>query len=1171
MYKKAIFFILLIVAGFTFYFTQNHEQPRISGAYKALKFWTASRAYPQKDISQKAFYKAFQSNNFKLNKSAFSVDDSLTEWENMGPDNVPGRMISLAVNPVDENTLYAGSASGGLWRTYDAITGSGWHRVTTGFPVLGVMAIAIDPVDTNNIYIGTGEVYGYNKSIGGLVIRTTRGTYGIGILKSEDGGKTWNKSLDWTLEQQKGVQCIEINPQNSNSIYAGTSEGVYKSLNGGKDWTLVFEKLMVEDIVINSEDTTKIVISCGNLGSEGTGLYRSLNGGSDWSKLANAPDFSGKTLIDAYAANPNIIFASVADSLTGQGLFRTEDFGTTWVQKYSSDVIDVQTYQGFFAHWVAVHPEDSSQVVHAGVQIYKSANGGNSITQINGPHVDHHNYAHDPQNPGTLYIANDGGVYRSTDFGSSYTNIGYGLVTSQFYGGFSSSYQDSTLALGGLQDNNTVITYGSKDWVRVIGGDGSWTAMNSLDDNIMYGSWQRNNILKSTNRGQTFIAATNGINQGGAAFIAPYVISESNPDILYSGRQTIFKTTNAADNWTDTNGSPFDGNSFLSMAVSPQDHNFVIAATAPTVTRSHVYRTSNGGLTWDNITSTLPDRYPMDIAIDPTNQNVAYIVFSGFGTGHVFKTEDGGLNWVNKTGSLPDLPTLSVTIDPENTDHVYVGNDLGVYISKDGSESWEMFSKGLPEAVIAMDLNISQPNRKLRVATHGNGAWQRPLAYKPEILLVYSFGSVPGIILKGSRVNFIGSVSNFGNATFTDSVLIEIKVLNGNDEEIYSENQTVCCIGANSKNGFEFSVPFIPTSIGEYSIYYTTPEGTTIQDISVIESTSISQSVSEKTFVAYTELLSPIDLPQGDDVQAKVNLPFKFKFDGYEYDKVQISSNGWVELGTGTDGTERGLSTPTQIGQVGANQNGSLASNSRPNKTLGPWWEDLNTDIGSKAGVISYQVSGDTPNRVFSIQYKNIRAYYSEETSTRINFQVHLYESSGKIEYHYGPVKTGTFAGGDIGAMIGFEDHIGGDFHFYDLIVGGSIPSNELVSNLSPLTDWPGPDSMFVINTNVILSIDNKPDLIPQTLSLKQNYPNPFNPETTIDYTLVKDSKVSLTVYDVLGRKIKTLVSTRQRAGNRKAVWNGRNQKGAFVGSGIYFAVLQAGDKRLSRKMMLVK
>jgi photosystem II stability/assembly factor-like uncharacterized protein len=1169
MYKRNALFILLIIIAAVFYLSQNKKPSKISGAYRALEFWTRSRAYPQKDIAQKAFYAAFKNKEQRLAKLALSIDDSVSGWQDMGPYNVPGRMISVAVNPHNANTLYAGSASGGLWRTYHAATGLGWHRVTTGFPVLGVMAIAIDPVDTNNIFIGSGEVYGYNKSIGGTVIRTTRGTYGIGLLKSENGGKTWQKSLDWTEDQRRGIQCIEINPENPNSVYTATTEGVYKSVNAGKDWDLVLETLLAEDIIIHPRDTTKIMVSCGNLGSPGSGLYRSIDGGKSWDKLNGLPAYTGKTIIDVYQAHPDTVYASVADSISSIGLYKTEDFGSTWSIVHKADV---QSYQGFYAHWVAVHPQDDMQVVHAGVNIYKSKTGGNNLSLINSPHVDHHNYAHDPQNPSTLYIACDGGIYRSINFGSSYTDIGYGLVTSQFYGGFSSSYQDSTLAFGGLQDNNTVITYGSKDWVRVIGGDGGWSAINALDDNILYGSWQYNNILKSTNRGQTFIAATNGMDQAGAAFIAPYVISESNPNVLYSGRTTIFKTINAADNWTATNnGSSFDGNSFLSMAVSLQNPNFVMAATAPTIARAHLYRTINGGKTWENITAKLPDRYPMDIAIDPNNDDIAYIVFNGFGSGHVFKTENKGLSWQDKSGSLPDVPTLAVAVDPANSEYIYIGNDLGVYLSKNGADSWEMYSKGLPEAVNAMELNISPVNRKLRLATHGNGAWQRPLAFRPDILLAYSFNSVANTILQGTPVYFAGSVSNFGQSLFADSVLIEIKVLDDGDRVLYAQQKHVCCIAAKSKSDFEFDVPFSAIESGDYYIHYITPAATTIQHINVIEPTSISRSVVSKEYISYSELSDPQNLPQGDDVNAQVILPFNFSYDGYVYNKVQISSNGWIELGTGKDGTERGLSTPKQIGTIGANQNGALASTNRPNKVLGPWWEDLNTDTGVKAGQVSYKVLGSLPNRTFVIQYKNMRAYFNAETTTRINFQVYLFEGNGQFEYHYGPVKQGTFSGGDIGAMIGFKDHIGGDYHFYDIIAGGAIPASDVVTNLSPLKDWPGPDSMFVIQTNAVSVIDEKTDLLPKSLSLEQNYPNPFNAETTIGYNLFKDSDVSLKVFDVLGREIKTLVSMYQRAGYRKAVWNGRNQQDDYVGSGIYFAILHVGQQRLSRKMILLK
>jgi hypothetical protein len=163
------------------------------------------------------------------------------------------------------------------------------------------------------------------------------------------------------------------------------------------------------------------------------------------------------------------------------------------------------------------------------------------------------------------------------------------------------------------------------------------------------------------------------------------------------------------------------------MAVSEQDEEVVYAATAPIKSRPHVYVTSSGGDSWTDITGNLPDRYPMDIAIDPDDFNTAYIVFAGYGTGHVFKTTNEGNDWTDITGDLPDVPTLAAVVDPFNSNHVYIGSDLGVFVSMDKGESWQELDNGLPEAIISMDLSISRANKSLRLASHGNGAWQMKL------------------------------------------------------------------------------------------------------------------------------------------------------------------------------------------------------------------------------------------------------------------------------------------------------------------------------------------------------------------------------------------------------------------------------------------------------------
>ncbi|TAK65233.1 MAG: hypothetical protein EPO24_02755, partial [Bacteroidetes bacterium] len=214
--------------------THNKKSGR-SGALEALELWTASRAYPFNDIPANKYAREYLESKRKLKEISRSPFANY-EWQFIGPVNLSGRTIALALNPINGNTLYAGSASGGLWRSYTGGVGGNWERITTGYPVLGVNSIAIDPTDTNTIYIGTGEVYRYWASLGGTVVRTTRGSYGMGILKTTDNGQTWTKSLDWSYNQQEGVQVVRINPQNPKSLWAGTTAGVLKSTDGGLTW-----------------------------------------------------------------------------------------------------------------------------------------------------------------------------------------------------------------------------------------------------------------------------------------------------------------------------------------------------------------------------------------------------------------------------------------------------------------------------------------------------------------------------------------------------------------------------------------------------------------------------------------------------------------------------------------------------------------------------------------------------------------------------------------------------------------------------------------------------------------------------------------------------------------------------------------------------------------------
>jgi len=727
-----------------------------SGAMQAFEFFAASRAYPNAIMPAQGHYRAFEYSKSNLQKSP-AASHTAEPWQLLGPKNVGGRTNALAFNPLNPNTIYAGAASGGLWRSYTGGVGvEAWEYIDTGFPVLGVSAIAIDPLDSNAIYIGTGEVYGYQNSLGGVTVRTTRGSYGIGILKTLDHGATWSKSLDWSQDQRRGVQALALNPAKSAIIYAGTTEGTFKSMDAGASWELVHDVVMAMDIDLNPFNPDLVFVACGDLGSPGAAVYRSKNAGASWERLTNGlpVNYTGKTLLDIYAGDPNIIYADVANDFRSVGIYRSTNGGDTWERRSN---LDLAQYQGWYSHFVVVDPANPDVVIAGGIDLWKSIDGGRTfarksnwaawqfgVVPIGGPegpanysHADHHAALYHPFAPGVVYFTNDGGVFRSLDNGETFEGVNGGYATTQFYNGFSCARSDSNLALGGLQDNSTVVYEGTAAWRRVIGGDGCWTAIDQQNHNIVYGEAQQLNLFKSLQRGHedSWFSVSSGIfTRSSAGFVAPFILSPSDPQVLYAGTNRVYQSTDAASSWLATNGDRvLDGNPILCLAMSATNTDTVFAATSPINNSAHVFRTINGGLTWEDVTGDLPNRYPMDLAVDTNDSRKVYVVFSGFGASHLFKSNDAGLSWIDISASLPDVPSSAVTVDPLFPERIYFGNDLGVYVSSNAGASWQEWREGLPSAVLVMDLTISPSHRKLRVATHGNGVWERALLDEPDV------------------------------------------------------------------------------------------------------------------------------------------------------------------------------------------------------------------------------------------------------------------------------------------------------------------------------------------------------------------------------------------------------------------------------------------------------
>jgi photosystem II stability/assembly factor-like uncharacterized protein len=797
MMKKILLSVIIIIAFLSYngFFEKtvskqikNASETKISGAYEALNFQGARQAYPSTSLPKEAHFDAWQKwNSRDVNSQRFIAEP----WESLGPHNRAGRTLTIALNPQNENTLYAGSASGGLWRSYTAGVGAeAWEKVETGYPILSVSDIAFHPTDSMTIYIGTGEVYNYEAAGTGAAYRNTRGSYGMGILKTEDGGNTWSKSLDWSYNQQHGVWMIKIDPQNTDIVYAATTQGIYKSLDAGGNWQQVLDVVMGTDLLIHPDNPNIVVASCGNFASPGYGIYRSENGGDTWTQITSdlPTNFLGKTQLAMSPSNTDIIYASIGNGFSGPDgktwLCQSEDFGSTWTINSTEDY---SRWQGWFSHDVAISPVDPDEVVTIGINVWYSNDGGDSLSRvttggsgfsnapIEGPdgsstyvHSDAHDIIINPTNHKSFYVASDGGIHRSDDGGVNWYSANGGYQTAQFYNGTSTSQNSTDLYIGGLQDNGTIRWNGDLTWRRIAGGDGSWTAINPDDDDIFFVSSQNLYVSRTLNGGNNFSLMDWGDTyRAPTAFIAPFVIAPSNGMVGYAGSSNMAKSMNGGNTWEVINeGNPLDGNPILSIEVSPQDENVVYAGTAPfDGQRSHVFSTQDGNVFTD-ITADLPDRFPMDITVDPTDPATAYVVFSGFGSGHVFKTQDYGQTWEDISGNLPDVPTNAIIVDPVFPQHIYVGNDLGVFVTTEGGKIWESYQDGLSTATMVFDLEISNPTRKLRAATHGNGAFQRDLLDDPSAVVgefksVFELKVFPNPVVNTVTIEFENNANQF--------------------------------------------------------------------------------------------------------------------------------------------------------------------------------------------------------------------------------------------------------------------------------------------------------------------------------------------------------------------------------------------------------------------------
>jgi photosystem II stability/assembly factor-like uncharacterized protein len=388
-----------------------------------------------------------------------------------------------------------------------------------------------------------------------------------------------------------------------------------------------------------------------------------------------------------------------------------------------------------------------------------------------------------PGSATSVFSCNDGGIFKSTNQGTSFTDLSGGIDIKQYYR-LSCSNLTAYLIYAGAQDNGSDKITGLNTAVRVNGADGEDCLVDYSDDNIVFVSSQGGNFYRSSDGGNSF----SGISIGsGGDWTTPIIMDANNHNIMYAGYSNVWKSTNNGSTWSALPGT-FDGTSIYSLEISSSNSQYIYAATF-----GHIYQTTNGGTTWTDRTGTLPvaSAAISGIAINGSNPDNIWVTFSGFVNGQkVYISTDGGASWANISGTLPNIPANCVEYQNGSNDIVYIGTDLGVFYMDATMNDWVSYNTGLPNVVIDQ-LEINYPTSKIRAATYGRGIWESDL--QTSTLMALDAGVSVIISPSGNSCDTLFTpdvrIRNYGLDTLHSAVLHYY--LDANPETLYNWNGTL--------------------------------------------------------------------------------------------------------------------------------------------------------------------------------------------------------------------------------------------------------------------------------------------------------------------------------------------------------------------------------------------
>ena len=686
------------------------------------------------------------------------------EWRGIGPYR-GGRSCAVTGVSGKPNLFYLGSTGGGVWRTQDG--GQTWDNISDGFFGGSIGSVSVAASDQNVIYVGGGE-------------QTVRGnvSYGYGVWKSVDAGKTWKQK---GLEESRHISRISIHPTNPDIVYAAVLgdlyidtevRGVYKSTDGGDTWKRILFANSISgavDLTFDPNNPRILYASTWRIrrtpydlssGGEGSGLWKSTDSGETWVSLNDKEGMPKGILgiigVTVSPVNSQRVWAVIENEKGG--LFRSEDGGEKWSKVNESRSI---RQRAWYYSRIYADPKDEDVIYVMNVSYHKSKDGGKSFESNNAPHGDHHDLWIAPENPDRMIIADDGGGQVTYDGGETWTTY-HNQPTAQFYRVTTDNHFPYRI-YAAQQDNSTIRishrngggSLGEDDWETTAGCECGHIAIDPTNDDIVYGGCY-DGLLERQDHTTNFQRSINvwpdnpmGHGVGDMKYRFqwnfPIFFSPHDPKKLYTASNQLHVTTNEGQSWQTISpdltrddkskqgpsGGPITKDNtaveyyctIFAAAESPRKAGLLWTGSDDGL----VHVSKDGGQNWENVTPTNMPDWIMINSIEPSphEDGGCYLAATMYKSGdyqpYLYKTTDYGKTWTKITNGIQnDHFTRVVRADPKRRGLLYAGTESGMYISFDDGANWQSFQLNLPIVPIT---DLSVKNNNLIAATQGRSLW----------------------------------------------------------------------------------------------------------------------------------------------------------------------------------------------------------------------------------------------------------------------------------------------------------------------------------------------------------------------------------------------------------------------------------------------------------------